>query len=299
MPDPITKDLKVVEGINDQGLSFSVLAFASTEGPEDMSDKTQKMLSAIDLGSWALSQFKTVNDVKTALEKQPVLVTALLPMGLLKTPFHYTLHDANGHSIVIEFSNGKQHIYENPLGVMTNGPEFTWHLTNLNNYTFLSNIDQSEIKLGGVTFKQPDSGIATAGLPASNTSVGRFVRAVYYAQFTEKAKTPDEAVTTLAHIMNNFDRPRGITIDSRTTEALQDKIAPGVVGHRMYTSEYSTWTSLSDLKRLRLSVRLYESLNYVTFDLGALRKQSSPMVVPLSQFSGGAWDGTQTLLSHQ
>ncbi|WP_350939853.1 hypothetical protein MRO13_13545 [Vibrio metschnikovii] len=67
----------------------------------------------------------------------------------------------------------------------------------------------------------------------------------------------------------------------------------------MYTSEYSTWTSLSDLKRLRLSVRLYESLNYVTFDLGALRKQSSPMVVPLSQFSGGAWDGTQTLLSHQ
>ncbi|HGS4517499.1 TPA: linear amide C-N hydrolase, partial [Vibrio metschnikovii] len=183
--------------------------------------------------------------------------------------------------------------------VMTNGPEFTWHLTNLNNYTFLSNIDQSEIKLGGVTFKQPDSGIATAGLPASNTSVGRFVRAVYYAQFTEKAKTPDEAVTTLAHIMNNFDRPRGITIDSRMTEALQDKVAPGVVGHRMYTSEYSTWTSLSDLKRLRLSVRLYESLNYVTFDLGALRKQSSPMVVPLSQFSGGTWDGTQTLLSHQ
>ncbi|WP_217544300.1 linear amide C-N hydrolase [Vibrio metschnikovii] len=299
MPDPITKDLKVVEGINDQGLSFSVLAFASTEGPEDMSDKTQKMLSAIDLGSWALSQFKTVNEVKAALEKQPVLVTALLPMGLLKTPFHYTLHDANGHSIVIEFSNGQQHIYENPLGVMTNGPEFTWHLTNLNNYTFLSNIDQSEIKLGGVTFKQPDSGIATAGLPASNTSVGRFVRAVYYSQFAEKAKTPDEAVTTLAHIMNNFDRPRGITIDSRTTEALQDKIAPGVVGHRMYTSEYSTWTSLSDLKRLRLSVRLYESLNYVTFDLGALRKQSSPMVVPLSQFSGGTWDGTQTLLSHQ
>ena len=297
MPDPITKDLKVVEGLNDQGLSFSVLAFASTQGPADMSEKTQKILSAIDLGSWVLSQFKTVGEVKLALQAQPVLVTALLPLGLLKTPFHYTLHDVNGDSIVVEFSNGQQHIYDNPLGVMTNGPEFPWHLTNLNNYTFLSNIDNSKLKLGGVEFTQPDSGIATAGLPASNTSVGRFVRAVYYSQFAEKAETPDDAVTTLAHIMNNFDRPRGITMDSRTTEPAQDKIAPGVTGHVMYTSEYTTWTALSDLKRLRLSVRLYNSLNYVTFDLGALRNNSSTAVVPLSQFADGSWNGTQALMS--
>ncbi|MGL6574618.1 hypothetical protein ACSZOD_15950 [Aeromonas hydrophila] len=42
MPDPITKDLKVVEGLNDQGLSFSVLAFASTQGPADMSEKRRR-----------------------------------------------------------------------------------------------------------------------------------------------------------------------------------------------------------------------------------------------------------------
>ncbi|MBO2583516.1 linear amide C-N hydrolase [Shewanella algae] len=295
MPDPISKDLKVVEGLNDQGLSFSVLAFASTKGPSDKSQKTQKILSAIDLGSWVLSQFKTVGDVKLALLDQPVLVTALLPLGLMKTPFHYTLHDVNGDSIVIEFSNGQQHIYDNPLGVMTNGPEFPWHLTNLNNYTFLSNVDDSKLELGGVEFVQPDSGIATSGLPASNTSVGRFVRAVYYSQFAEKAKTPDEAVTTLAHIMNNFDRPRGITMDSRVTDALQDKIAPGVTGHTMYTSEYTTWTALSDLKRLQLNIRLYNSLNYVTFDLHTLQNQSSPAVVPLSQFTGEMWNGTQEL----
>ena len=55
----------------------------------------------------------------------------------------------------------------------------------------------------------------TAGLPASNTSVGRFVRATYYAQFTEKVSAPDDAIKTLAHVMNNFDRPKGITIDPR------------------------------------------------------------------------------------
>lgn len=42
-------------------------------------------------------------------------------------------HDADSDSIVIEFANGEQQVHDNPLGVMTNGPEFSWHLTNLNN----------------------------------------------------------------------------------------------------------------------------------------------------------------------
>ena len=89
-------------------------------------------------------------EVKQALEQTPALVTALLPFGVLKTPFHYTLHDATGASIVIEFANGQQNVIDNPIGVMTNGPEFQWHLTNLNNYTFLSNKDQSRLTIKGV-----------------------------------------------------------------------------------------------------------------------------------------------------
>src|SRR5690606_21691701 len=206
-------------------------------GPKDMTEKTQAVLAAIDLGSWALSQFSTVSEVKAALAEQPVLVTSLLPGGLLKTPFHYTLHDATGASIVIEFANGKQQVIDNPVGVMTNGPEFSWHMTNLNNYTFLSNKDQSKLQIRGREFRQPDSGIATVALPASNTSVGRFVRAVYYSQFAEKATTPEQAVATLAHVMNNFDRPRGITIDDRFEEEIENITAPGVTGDPLYTSE--------------------------------------------------------------
>lgn len=297
VPDPLTEELKVVQGLNDQGLSFSLLAYAGTDGPKDMVDKTLKVLTAIDLGSWALSQFKTVGEVKAALQEQPVLVTALLPLDLLKTPFHYTLHDANGDSIVIEFANGEQQVYDNPLGVMTNGPEFSWHLTNLNNYTYLSNIDHSELTLSGVHLEQPDSGIATVGLPASNTSVGRFVRAVYYSQFAEKARTPDEAVMTLANVMNNFDRPRGITVDNRFTDEIQDMADPGVTGHPFYTSEYTTWTAVSDLSRLQLSVRLYTSLNYVTFDLSSLLDEKEKMVMALSELAGSTQDGTQALRS--
>jgi len=295
VPDPLTKQLKVVEGLNDQGLSFSLLAFANTQGPKDMVANTQKVLAAIDLGAWTLAQFKDVKEVKAALKRQPVLVTALLPLDLLKTPFHYTLHDASGSSLVIEFADGAMQVLDNPLGVMTNGPEFSWHMTNLNNYTFLSNKDQSQLELSGVKFHQPDSGIATAGLPASNTSVGRFVRAVYYSQFAEKAETPDRAVKTLAHVMNNFDRPRGITIDNRLEDGIENITAPGVTGHPLYSSEYTSWTALSDLRRLRFSVRTYDSLNYVQFDLSALKDQSEHTSVELASIPVDMTAGAELL----
>ncbi|QAB15668.1 linear amide C-N hydrolase [Hydrogenovibrio thermophilus] len=283
VPDPLDKTLKVSEGMNDQGLTFSLLAFASTKGPADTIKKTKSILAAIDLGAWTLSQFKNVSEVKAALKKQPVLVSALLPLGLMKTPFHYTLHDAQGQSVVIEFANGKQTIIDNPIGVMTNGPKFDWHMTNLNNYTFLNNIDQSKTTFHGVEFNQPDSGIATAGLPASNTSVGRFVRAVYYSQFAEKVDKPDAAMTTLAHIMNNFDRPRGVTMDERFKEEIANITAPEVAGHPLYTSEYTSWTALGDLRNLQFKIKPYSQLNYISFDLAKLAKEKQPKSIPLSQ----------------
>ncbi|WP_404339096.1 linear amide C-N hydrolase [Pseudoalteromonas mariniglutinosa] len=295
--DPISGDIKIVEGVNDNGLTFSLLAFADTAGPEDMINKTTSVLAAIDMGAWTLSQFKNVNDVKNALEKQPVLVTSLLPLGQLKTPFHYTLHDASGKSIVIEYSKGKQHVIDNPLGVMTNGPEFDWHMTNMNNYTFLNNEDQSKLEINKVKFIQPDSGIATAGLPSSNTSVGRFVRAVYYSQFAEKAKKPNQAISTLSHVMNNFDRPRGITIDNRFKDSIANITAPGLSDKKVYTTEYTSWTSLTDTKRKKIFIRTYNSMNYISFDLTKLASSRKILKVDLANIGEQITDGTKVLLS--
>lgn len=292
VPDPLNKTLKVTEGVNDAGLSFSLLAFASTDGPKYMASNTQAILAAIDLGSWTLSNFQNVAEVKAALQKQPVEVTALLPLNLLKSPFHYTLHDATGASIVIEFANGKQNVLDNPIGVMTNGPELQWHLTNLNNYTFLNNKDTSQLTLNGVKLQQPDSGIATVALPASNTSVGRFVRGVYYSQFAEKQKTPEAALLTLSHVMNNFDRPRGITIDNRLTGGVENMAAPGVTGEELYTTEYTSWTVMSDLKQRKFFIRDYASLNFTDFDLNQLKSLKTAKSIPLKQFNKLGTSGT-------
>ncbi len=279
VPNGTVEDLKLVEGVNEKGLSFSLLAFADADGPAAGFQMTRAALAAIDLGMWALGLFETAEEVKTALAAQPVLLTALAPLHGARTPFHFIVHDRTGASIVIEFADGRQNVYDNPIGVMTNGPDFPWHLTNMNNYSFLTNLDRSEGSFGALKVRQPDSGIATAGLPASNTAVGRFVRAAYYAQYAERA-TPEAALSTLAHIMNNFDRPKGITVDPRSAGGLEMEGAEPD-GESDYQTEYTSWTSLTDLAGGRFLVRTYDGMNYVGLDFASLTAATAVKVMPL------------------
>lgn len=297
VPNPSNGKNVAIQGLNDKGLTFSMLAYPDASGPENVLTNTTAVLAAVDLGAWTLSQFDTVSAVKDALEKQPVLVTSLLPNDQLKTPFHYALHDASGKSIVIEYSNGAQHIYDNPLGVMTNGPTFPWHMTNLDNYTFLNNQDHSSLEINGHLFQQPDSGIATSGLPAANTSVGRFVRAVYYSHFAEKVDNSDKALKTLAHIMNNFDRPRGITIDKNPVKSIAGIPIPDVAGNPGYTSEYTSWTSLTDINNLQIFIRTYADINYVRFDLSELMQSKTIKSIDLASLPANTTDGSKILLA--
>ncbi|CAH1692897.1 Penicillin amidase [Hyphomicrobiales bacterium] len=289
-------DLKVLEGMNDVGLTFSLLSYPAAGGGHRSVAVTQSVLGASDLGAWVLGQFASVADVKAALAEQPVMVEPLAILGGVESPFHYVVHDTTGAALVIEFNRGEMSVYDNPVGVMTNGPDFPWHLTNLNNYTFLSNVDTSVAKFGSYKAVQPDSGIATAGLPASNTSVGRFVRAAYYAHYTEKAATPDAAVGTLAHILNAFDRPRGVTIDypdeggsHLEVEGLKEEAAAS------YATEFTSWTSLSDLDRKLFFIRGYAGLNFTRFDLTTLAGLDKPRVIPLKALGAAAPDATADL----
>lgn len=265
---PGVGDLKIIEGLNDAGLSFSVQSYSQAAGPQSPVDGSRAVLSAADLGAWVLGQFSTVAAVEAALADMPIRLEPVPILGGLEMPFHYSVHDSQGASLVIEFHKGVRSIYDNPVGVMTNAPQFSWHLTNLDNYTFLDNIDRSRANFGRYEAVQPGAGIAKAGLPGADTSVDRFVRATFYAQFAEKQSDPDKAVQMVAHIMNNFDRPRGITVDP-------PELGSGhleVQGHQMdvVPTEFTSWTSISDLTRGLFFVRDSRGMNYIRLDIGTL-----------------------------
>ena len=61
-------------------------------------------------------------------------------------PAHLVVHDRTGASAVFEWRDGRMVVFDNPIGVATNGPHLDWHLTNLRNYVNLS-VHQSVTRL--------------------------------------------------------------------------------------------------------------------------------------------------------
>ena len=259
-----SKQPYISEAINDQGLSFSANALlGSSVAP--VGSNHSRVLSVNDLGAWILGSFKDVTEVKNALASgdKEFWLPVLPIMGNLPMPFHYSVFDKKANGIVIEFFNGKVNVHDNPVGVMTNGLEFPWHLLNLSNYTF-TNVDKNTGRIGNVKLATQDAGIALTALPSAQTSQGRFVKAAFYANYVRKAKTPDEAIITLGHIMNNFDRPYDLSVDG-----------DGGMGDgprsKVLSSETTDVTVMNDLSRNLYYIRTINALNWSVIDMYKLK----------------------------
>ena len=241
---------------------------------------------------WVLGNFQSVGQVKQALQagKVKIWLPKVAFLGNVEMPLHYAIFDKTGAGIVIEYSKGQQNIYDNEVGVMTNIPDFSWHLLNLNNYAFLNNTDRNQGKFNKFEVSAPDSGNALVGLPSDQTSAGRFVKAAYYTNFVRKAKTPEDAIITLAHIMNNFDRPYDLSIDP-----------PGAVGDgpalKTNSSEVTLFTWLSDKARNRYYLRTIDSYNYTMIDMNLLASVAEIKKIPISMFNNTSSDSTHLLLN--
>ena len=139
------------------------------------------------------------------------------------------------------------------------------HPENLNNYTF-NNVDKNTGQLGKLKLATTDSGNAIAGLSAANTSQGRFVKAAFYANYVTKGTTPDQAINQLGHIMNNFDRPDGLTIDAAGSKG------DGGASTSKSSSEVSDFTVMKDLSRGKYYIRsINNSLNWAVVDFASLK----------------------------
>ena len=260
---PTAKQATIADGSNDLGLTFSANWLKGTVSPTVAPD-AKSILAANDLGMWVLGNFKTVEEVKQALTNGNVDIW--VPDSILEAntplPLHYAINDKTGGSIVVEFLDGRTNVYDNPVGVLTNGPEFSWHLKNLQNYTF-TNVDKNTGQLGRLKLQTQDGGNALTALPSAETSQGRFVKAAFYANYVRKGKNPDEAVVTLAHIMNNFDRPVDLSKDEGTTSG--DGVSTTTV------SEATIWTVVRDLSRNLVYFRSIEAMNWSVIDMNKLK----------------------------
>lgn len=237
----------VTDGMNEEGLSIGDLWLPGSRYQDVSGYPADKTLLLNDFPAWILGNFKTVDEVKLAVANVKVWAQPEAQLGGTMPPIHFSIHDVNGKSLVIEFVNGQMNVDDNPVHVLTNAPNFSWHLDNLSNYMSLTNKDPSTIYRG-----QPVNGSGLLGLPGNWTPPARFIRAVMMTRFANPPKTSQEATNLAWHILNIVDIPHGI---------MQSVQKGKVVG------DYTQWAVVKDLKNKIFYFRTYENLNVRAIDL--------------------------------
>lgn len=255
----------VVEGVNETGLSAGLFFFPQygdyAPYVEANNDKT---LCDMQFVSWVLSQFSSIDQLKSALKKIDV-VTLSNKIG----DVHWRITEPSGKMVVLEFVGGVPHFYDNKLGVLTNSPGFQWHMTNLNNYVNLQPGSAANVQLKpGIELMSLGHGSGMLGLPGDFTSPSRFVRATFFQTTAPVLDSGFDTVIQAFHILNNFDLPIGV----QSPKGQSPKGLPSA----------TQFTAATDLKAMKLYYRTawnsnIRCINLMDIDFSKVKYQSHPL----------------------
>ena len=206
--DMLEKDL-LADGMNEKGLAAGLFyhpGFAEyMEYDKNQADNT---ITAVDVVSYILTQFTTIDEVRQGMQDVRLVAVVEKAIGI-PVQAHWMVTEASGKSIVIEYLKGQLHIFDNPLGVITNAPAYDWHMTNLRNYLNLSAVALPTKNIESMDFSPIGAGSGMIGLPGDFTPPSRFVRAVAWTQTARPVPNSEEAIYELFRILDNFNLPLG------------------------------------------------------------------------------------------
>lgn len=261
-----------IDGINEKGLVAGGLLFPGYAGYQPFKPaEASRTISQLDVINWILSQFATVAEVRQGLSRVRVCQGPSqlddVPIGPL--PLHYTVHDPSGESIVIEYMDGNLKIYDNPLGVLTNSPDFNWMRIYLSNFVNLSAVNAGPKVLKGFKVDPTGQGSGMLGLPGDFTPPNRFLRMVALTQAASPVTGPAAGLNLAMTIIDNVDIPLGSTREDSPTGVVLD---------------YTQWVAAADTATGRYCLHTYANKNWrcVNVKEGLAKAGKTVQYIPLA-----------------
>ncbi|WP_300158355.1 choloylglycine hydrolase family protein [Solidesulfovibrio sp.] len=246
-----------IDGVNEKGLAAGGLLFPGYAGYQPFEPaEAGKTIAQFDVINWILSQFATVAEVRQGLAGVRVCQgpSSLAGVAIGPLPLHWTVHDAGGASIVIEYMGGTLKVHDNPLTVLTNSPDFDWMRIYLSNYVNLSAVNAAPKDLSGYKVDPTGQGSGMLGLPGDFTPPSRFLRMVALTQSASPVTGAAAGVNLAMTIINNVDIPLG---------AVRDVSPAGV------ERDVTQWVAVADTARGRYYLRTYTDKNWRSVDVKA------------------------------
>ena len=167
------------DATNEKGVSIAGLRFAGNAHYPAVAEGKDNV-SPFEFIPWILSQCSNLQEVKKLLDRVN-LVNIPFSEQLPLTPLHWMI-SCGEESLVVESMADGLHVYDNPVGVMTNNPPFPVQLWNLEN---------------------------TKMIPADLESPSRFVRAAHVLKNSVCGTSEEESVGQFFHILSAVEQQRG------------------------------------------------------------------------------------------
>lgn len=167
------------DATNEKGVSIAGLRFAGNAHYPAVAEGKDNV-SPFEFIPWILSQCSNLQEVKKLLDRVN-LVNIPFSEQLPLTPLHWMI-SCGEESLVVESMADGLHVYDNPVGVMTNNPPFPVQLWNLEN---------------------------TKMIPADLESPSRFVRAAHVLKNSVCGASEEESVGQFFHILSAVEQQRG------------------------------------------------------------------------------------------
>ena len=191
----------LVDAMNENGLVCAGLNFEGFAHFEEKPVPEKTNITPYDFIYWVVSNYDTVDEVKTALSNIDLVDVPLNDQTPVPT-LHWMITDKTGSSIVVEKTKEQLAVYDNPVGVMTNQPTFDWHLMNLNRYISINPNQPEPVKWSDQLLQIHGVGAGTLGLPGDSHSVSRFVRIAYARAHMPVLEDDISAVTQCMHMLD-------------------------------------------------------------------------------------------------
>ena len=194
------------DAINEKGLGIAGLNFVGNAAyNKPVENKTN--IAQFELIPWILGQCSTVKDAKALLDNINIIDTpfnAELPLAQL----HWIISDKE-EAVTVESMADGLHIYDNPVGILTNNPPFNIQMFSLNNYMNLSPKNPENKFSYKLPLHPYSRGMGAIGLPGDLSSASRFAKAAFTKMNSVSSDSEEESVSQFFHILGSVDQQRG------------------------------------------------------------------------------------------
>ena len=194
------------DAVNERGLAMAGLNFvgnAHYHQPVAGMDN----VASFEFIPWILSQCASVAEARKMLGKVNITDTAFLDK-VPPSQLHWMIADRE-EAVTVESMADGLHIYENPVGVLTNNPSFDDQMFRLNDYMHLSPRSPENHFSKKLDLQHYSRGMGALGLPGDLSSQSRFVRAAFTKLNSVSGDSEGESVSQFFHVLDTVTQTRG------------------------------------------------------------------------------------------